>query len=445
MQEGAVCPHCDEQILIPRTAARSSFRKCDRCGRGLPRSAAFCMRCGAKAARGRGTASSRVKTRSPLKVDRLALRERAGEVMLAHKDYLAQQKKTVFAWFIIVAATMFFAGRMLGPVFLPGRRDTPRFDEPVACSPAYDTENSSGLLEPVPLPTASDGISARALARPSVRAPIAQERRHRPVQTGEGDRDKVHPEDAEDAMNSAAGATDIQPDVNKQRVRMHPSGVRIIPEDRSVASAARPRPWLDRALRDLPVATDERPRPAGIDFRNSAPAMDAYLAKQPEGALRTERKRAAIVTQGKRHLVHLMNRIPYEDYEKGIRRGSGRRIKGTVSFCSEDTLTVNAKGNFIEIAWSDMPFDQIVDFFTFYICKRLSYEGTLVWHPGLPPRTLIEAPVHKDAASDLLLLAVLCDWYGHTAEAADFAEAARTHDPGVDIEQYIALPGRHDP
>jgi len=91
----------------------------------------------------------------------------------------------------------------------------------------------------------------------------------------------------------------------------------------------------------------------------------------------------------------------------------------------------------VEIRWKQLPLEQIVDFYDFYIRKRLDYDQTLAWRFGDAPGKLHKVNARKDAASECLLAAVLADWYGHTETADKFVKLGLQLEPDLDIRRFF--------
>jgi len=231
-----------------------------------------------------------------------------------------------------------------------------------------------------------------------------------------------------------------------------PAGVPFLPNPYvppdSPAPAAGPEgadaPALPQFAAVKPVAVESRPRPADLEFAPVKAELQSYLDRQPVAARRTERDRIIHVSKVKEHLVHLMRYLHYEDEKDQLRLRDGRTLRATVFSCNRKEIRVRrlgAGGGTEALAWSDLAFEQYAAFLDFFIRKRLDYEGTLAWHVGLKPGTLIEVPARKDAAVDCFLLALLCDWYGRTDDAARYAKTTKALDPTLNVERFVPIGG----
>jgi hypothetical protein len=180
-----------------------------------------------------------------------------------------------------------------------------------------------------------------------------------------------------------------------------------------------------------------RPRPADYDFAKVRAALDEYLAHQPPERVDLEQQRVKLVSDARPHLMQLLNRTAYDDPARGVRLRSGVRLMGKVAWCAERGVTVQTSLSKREVRWQDLHPGQLDAFFLYYVRKRLTYAGTLAGGVAQDPGTLKAAPVKEDAAKDLLLLAILCDWYGRKEDAGRYARMALEYDPKVGVDRFM--------
>jgi hypothetical protein len=99
---------------------------------------------------------------------------------------------------------------------------------------------------------------------------------------------------------------------------------------------------------------------------------------------------------------------------------------------------LHGRGNALRrLAWSDLAFEQFVDFFEFYIRTRL-VQG------GKAGSRVLTQEQKRDVGDDCFRLAVLCDWYGHTEARDRNARRALEFAPAKRNQILRLLPGVAD-
>ncbi len=211
-------------------------------------------------------------------------------------------------------------------------------------------------------------------------------------------------------------------------------------EGKAASAVGRPRarlPGMDGTDGGAPPSVDisSRPQPEDLDFSRVRTALARHLARQSPEARRMEEERLEILKGCRSYLVQLMKYLPYEAPVTGIELRGGRRLKGSVPLCNDSGIAVKGPGvggGLRQVGWGELSFDQIVDFFSYYIKIRLARELPKVPGNG-------DADPRKAAAQDCFRLALLCDWYGKTAMARHWAARAADLAPGLAprIRRYV--------
>ncbi|MEI8079709.1 MAG: hypothetical protein WCH61_08815, partial [bacterium] len=183
-----------------------------------------------------------------------------------------------------------------------------------------------------------------------------------------------------------------------------------------------------------PIITgpDGRPLPADLDFFREQDALKLYVRNlsPTDKTIAIEKIREISILR--EYLIRLFKFNPFEDKNhQGIRLRDGTRLRGTVIGNPTQLVIRPANGKFRRLAWHDLAFDQFPVFFDYYIECRL----------GLAPAGPRGQDIRRDAAADHFRVALLCDWYGRTDQAATHARRAVELDPALKERLHTLLPG----
>ena len=223
-------------------------------------------------------------------------------------------------------------------------------------------------------------------------------------------------------------------DLTRSRRRV----VEAMPTADADGSATAGRPAGNGAGAEHPAtpAPIERPRPADLDFAAAAGDIRQYLAQVPPAKQEVEQERVHHISQCRDYLIRLMKYQPYDSAEgMSVKLSDGTILRGSVPYCSEEQLAVRLlppRTGLEQVDWADLAFEQYVAFFDFYIAARLARGAASADNSG---KTNLE----KAAAEDCLRLALLCDWYGASAQARRYAELAQNYDTsaGAAVARFL--------
>ena len=183
-----------------------------------------------------------------------------------------------------------------------------------------------------------------------------------------------------------------------------------------------------------PIITgpDGRPLPADLDFFREKDALKQYVRglSPADKTLAIDKIREISILR--EYLIRLFKFNPFEDKARqGIRLRDGTLLRGTVIGNPTQIIIRPVNGKFRRFAWHDLDFDQFPVFFDYYIDCRL----------GLAPAGPRGQDIRRDAAADNFRVALLCDWYGRTDQAAEHARRAVELDPTIKERLQTLLPG----
>lgn len=176
----------------------------------------------------------------------------------------------------------------------------------------------------------------------------------------------------------------------------------------------------------------QRPMPPGVKFTLKKEELLEYVHSHSTERLREiERERIVRLSRLHNYLRRLM-RTPYDGTKEGIILYNGNRIKGTISRCTSDELTVQLKtlGSRTRtrtLKWEELSIKQYFAFFEFYIEKRLEMVGA-------PQNEIYSINPKEEAADDYFRAALLADWYGHYEKAREYIRLAKRYDSSLEHE-----------
>lgn len=168
-----------------------------------------------------------------------------------------------------------------------------------------------------------------------------------------------------------------------------------------------------------------RPKPASMDFKDDV--FNKYLATLPEPLRATEKLRYTTVKDVKPYIVRVLERSPYPN---GLILKNKNMSHGVVYMANENLLrfkksTKSKKGTSYQ--WEDLAFEQYPAFMEYFAKRRLGVTGA-----GATSKNKIK----KDAATEYLGIAILCDWFGQYEDALKNAKRAVELCPEMNDQVY---------
>jgi hypothetical protein len=156
-----------------------------------------------------------------------------------------------------------------------------------------------------------------------------------------------------------------------------------------------------------------RQKPASMNFDDNI--FKKRLASLPKNLQKNEKLRYTTVKDIKPYIVRVLERSPYP---KGLLTKRKRMRSGVVYMANENVLrykksTKAKKGK--SYKWGDLIFDQYPAFMEYFAKRRLGITGA---------GNVSKKKFKKDAATEYLGMAILCDWFGRYDDALKHAQKA---------------------
>ncbi len=156
----------------------------------------------------------------------------------------------------------------------------------------------------------------------------------------------------------------------------------------------------------------ERPRPKGIDFPKRKKDLQQYVKSFPtEEAQKIEKERISIIALARPELSKLMSSNPYQPDGKieVLRKLNGNKLLKerciSVKANSDEIVLKKPKGKSVHLKWAEIPLQQIVTFYEYYINQRLELLN-------VAPSEEHKQQIHESAVLSAVRVALLTDWYG---------------------------------
>ena len=189
-------------------------------------------------------------------------------------------------------------------------------------------------------------------------------------------------------------------------------------------SGEKPAPEVNKVKR--PVYPEEclkaRPRPKDLDFVAVKEATRKYMQLVPDDLQQIEKERIRIIGSTLDDLAMSMKSGSYNRGEDNvIHLRNGKTLRGSIPFPPRNgKIRIRPdKGDTIEVKFSDLTMNQILDILQFYAEKRVEMaEGRRV-----------TTAMKSDFYYAYLQLALVCDWYEKPDLARKFAKKAYRYRP----------------
>jgi len=183
-----------------------------------------------------------------------------------------------------------------------------------------------------------------------------------------------------------------------------------------------------------------RPRPKGIDFIKRKDDLQKYVKSFPTKEMQElEKKRLVIIAEAKSELSKLMSAHPYQPDGKVyvfIKAPNNSLVKErciSVKANSNEVVVKKPKGQTIKLKWWQVPLQQIVTFYEYYLKQRIQFiEGA--------PTEAHKKMAHQAAVDTAQRIALLCDWYGDKQSSLKYTKWAVKLSPKVKDDMKTFLP-----
>lgn len=184
----------------------------------------------------------------------------------------------------------------------------------------------------------------------------------------------------------------------------------------------------------------KRPRPKGLDFIQRKTDLQKYVKSFPTKALQDlEKSRIVIIADAKEELSKLMSAHPYQPDGQAvyvlIKSKDNTLIKErciSVKANINEVVVKKPKGKTIDLKWWQVPFQQIITFYDYYLDQRIQMID------GMP--TEEHKKMAKQAAIDTAKrVALLADWYGDKKSSLKFCKMTVKLSPNTlkDMKKYL--------
>ncbi|MEA2011860.1 MAG: serine/threonine-protein kinase [Verrucomicrobiota bacterium] len=179
-----------------------------------------------------------------------------------------------------------------------------------------------------------------------------------------------------------------------------------------------------------PVDTAKRPQPSGLNFDSVTSKLKQYVKTQHPKMYDMEEFRIKEIRKCKKYLIKMMSYIPFRDIN-GIKINNGLKTlkNASIEKCNKQKfLIITGKlKKTIDVEWKNIPFEQYVKFFEFYINKRRNLYDKR------------QKGSKTDIANDCFRLALLCDWYKDKNNALKYGVLAKKYDSNLGdlVDSYI--------